>query len=90
LRLDAYQDRRSVDVDLLGGFGSRGFVGSFDELAVDEYRAGTDQCDQVRCVDRSPPVLRGLDELERRGQPGGPGSGPAGDDALLIGALLRL
>jgi hypothetical protein len=30
-----------VDVDLLGGFGSRGFVGSFDELAVDEYRAGS-------------------------------------------------
>ena len=32
-------------------------VGSFDELAVDECRAGTDERDQVWAVDRAPAVL---------------------------------
>ena len=36
-----------------------GFVGSFDELAVDEHRAGADKCDQVRGVHRAPAVLGG-------------------------------
>jgi hypothetical protein len=36
-------------------------VGSFDELAVDECGAGTDECDQVRAVDRAPTVLGGLE-----------------------------
>jgi hypothetical protein len=30
------------------------FVGSFDEFAVLELRAGADQGDQVGCVDRAP------------------------------------
>jgi hypothetical protein len=32
-----------VDGDLLSGFGLRGFVGSFDELAIDEHRVGADE-----------------------------------------------
>jgi hypothetical protein len=59
------QSSRLVDEDLLGGFGLRRFVGSFDELAVDEHRAGTHECNQMGCVDCSPAVLCGLDELER-------------------------
>jgi integrase/recombinase XerD len=57
-----------VDEDLLGGFRSRVFVGSFDELAGLEGRAGADECDQVGCVERAPAVLCGLDELERHCQ----------------------
>ena len=53
----------------LGGLGVRCLVGSFDELAVDERCAGPDERDQVWTVDGSPAVLRGLDELERHGQP---------------------
>jgi len=34
-----------------------GKSGSFDELAVLEYRAGTDQRDDVGCVDGPPPDL---------------------------------
>jgi len=45
------------------------FVGSFDEFAVDERRAGADERDQVGCVDRPPAVLGGFDELERHRQP---------------------
>ena len=30
-----------------------GFVGSFDELAVDEHRAGAYEGDEMRCVDRA-------------------------------------
>ncbi len=33
------------------------FVGSFDELAVLEYCAGTDRRDGVGCVDSPPPGL---------------------------------
>jgi hypothetical protein len=58
-----------VDEDLLGGFGLMGFVGSFDELAVDEHRAGADEGDQMRCVDRAPAVLRGLDKLSTVARP---------------------
>jgi hypothetical protein len=64
------QSSRPVDEDLLGGFGLRGFVGSFDELAVDEHRVGADERDQVWGVDRAPAVLCGLDQLERHRQPG--------------------
>jgi hypothetical protein len=46
-----------VDEDLLGGFGLMGFVGSFDELAVDEHGAGTHERNQVGRVDRPPAVL---------------------------------
>ena len=64
------QSSRPVDEDLLGGFRLRGFVGSFDEFAVDERGPGADEGDQVWAVDRAPAVLRGLDQLERHGQPG--------------------
>ena len=57
---------------LLGGFRLVVFVGSFDELAVDERGAGADERDQVWGVDRAPAVLGGLDELERHRQSGGP------------------
>ena len=71
-----------VDVDLLGGAVCSGFgrglgclgaargVGALDELAVAELRSGADERDQVRGVDTAPAGLRGLDELERHGQPG--------------------
>jgi hypothetical protein len=59
-----------VDEDLLGGFGLWCFAGSFDELAALERRAGADERDQMRAVDRAPAVLGGLDELERHRQPG--------------------
>ena len=50
------------------------FVGSFDELAVLEHRAGTYQYDEVGCVHGAPAVLGGLDELERHRDTGGPRS----------------
>jgi hypothetical protein len=40
------------------------FVGSFDEFAVLEPRAGADQGDQVGCVHGAPAVLGGFDEFE--------------------------
>jgi len=56
---------RPVDEDLLGG-GCRGVVvRSFDECAVLEAGAGSDEGDQVRGVDRAPAGLGGLDEFER-------------------------
>ncbi len=48
------------------------FAGLFDELAVFEAGAGADEGDEVGCVDGAPARLRGFDELERHGQPGGP------------------
>ncbi len=48
---------RPVDQDLLGGCGWGVLAGSFDELAVDEGRAGADQGDEVRRVDCAPAVL---------------------------------
>jgi integrase/recombinase XerD len=56
----------------LGGFRLGVLAGSFDQFPVDEGRSGADQGDEVRRVDRAPPVLCGLDELESHGQPGGP------------------
>jgi len=55
------------------------FVGSFDEFAVDEGRASTDESDQVGCVHRAPAGLGGLHELERHRDPGGPRAGAFGD-----------
>ncbi len=48
---------RPVDQDLLGGCGWGVLVRSFDELAVDEGRAGADQGHEVRRVDGTPAVL---------------------------------
>ena len=53
--------------------------GPFDEFAVDEGRAGTEQGDEVGSVDGAPAVLRCLDELERHRQPCGPRAGALGD-----------
>jgi integrase/recombinase XerD len=36
-----------------------------DEAAVFEAGAGADERDELRCVDRAPAVLGGLDEFER-------------------------
>jgi hypothetical protein len=63
------QQSRPVDEDLLGGFGLWVFVGSFDEPAVGEDRAGEDQGDQVWRVERTPAVLGGFDWLESHRQP---------------------
>ena len=72
-----------MDQDFLGGcLGSclSGLgVGSFDELAGFEARAGPDQGDQVRGVHGAPMGLCSLDELERHRQPGRAGARPAGD-----------
>ena len=73
-----------MDEDLLGGFGLVSFVGSFDELAVDEGGAGADERDQVWPVDRAPAVLGGLDQLERHGQPGRARAGALGDLAAVL------
>jgi hypothetical protein len=62
-RLGPYRWEReqlSIPVDqdfsggLLPGLVSARFVGSLDELAVLELRAGTDERDQVWCIDRAP------------------------------------
>ena len=67
-----------MDQDLLGDHDFLRFGGaagrSFDEFAVVERRTGTDEGDEVWCVHRSPPGLRGLDELERHRQTGGAGA----------------
>src|SRR5215813_11863329 len=54
-------------------------AGPFDELAVDEGCSGADQGDQVGCVDGTPAVLGGFDELERHGQARCPRAGALGD-----------
>ena len=54
-------------------------VGSFDPFAVGEGDAGTDEGDQVGCVDGAPPGLGGFDELERHRDAGGSGAGALGD-----------
>jgi hypothetical protein len=41
--------------------------------------AGSDQRDEVGRIDGSPPLLGGLDELERHRHAGGPGTGALGD-----------
>jgi hypothetical protein len=46
-------------------------VGSLDELASLELRAGADEGDQMWRVDRSPAGLGRLDQLERHRQAGG-------------------
>jgi hypothetical protein len=56
-----------------------GFVGSFDEDAVPERRAGSDQRDEVGGIDGTPAVLCRLEEFERQRDPGGPRAGPLGD-----------
>ncbi len=43
--------------------------GRFDEFALLEHHASTDQCDQERCVHGTPAALCGLDELERTTDP---------------------
>lgn len=48
-----------------------GFVGSFDESAVLELRAGSDEGDEVGCVHGAPAGLGGLDEFERHRDAGG-------------------
>ena len=54
-------------------------VGAFGEGAVLEPCAGADQRDLVGCVERTPPGLCGLDELQRHRDAGGAGAGPLGD-----------
>ena len=54
-RLHLKQQSRPVDEDLLSGLRLVVVVGSFDELAVEERRAGTHESDQVRAV--SPPPV---------------------------------
>jgi len=62
-------EQLSIPVDLLGGCRLGVLVGAFDELAGHERGAGADEGDEMRCVDRAPAVLRGLDELERHREP---------------------
>jgi hypothetical protein len=52
-----------------------GLVEAFDELASFECRAGSDEGDQVWCVDGAPARLGGLDELEGHGHAAGAGTG---------------
>jgi hypothetical protein len=80
-------------MDYVNGFGSIGGLWMKNFQAAAYWRrssgrstslpltngVGADECDQVGRVDHLPSVLRGLDELERDAQPGGSGSGAAGD-----------
>ena len=76
-----------MDQDLLGDHDFLRFGGaaggSFDEFAVVERRTGADEGDEVWCVHRSPPGLRGLDELERHRDTGGTGAAAFGDLAAV-------
>lgn len=47
----------------------RVFLGSFDESAGLEHRAGADEGHEMGCVHRAPAHLGGLDELEGHGEP---------------------
>lgn len=58
-------------------FGS--VVVSVDEDTFLEASSGADESDEVGCVDRTPPGLSGLDELERYRDPGRRGAGALGD-----------
>src|SRR6266545_2793174 len=86
-RSNAQPNRPSIDYatalrgdlgDVLAGLLVRCLVGSFDELAVLEPRAGPHQGDQVGTVDRPPAALGGLQQLEHHRQPGLPGARPLG------------
>lgn len=68
-----------MDEDLLGGLRIVPVGCLFDEFAVVECRSGSDEGDQLWCVDGSPPGLGGFDELERHGQTGGAGTGAVSD-----------
>ena len=71
------QDRRiGVSCDLLI---ASCFVGTFDQQALLEPGSAPDESDEVGCVDGTPPLLGGLDELERHRHAGRPRSGPLGD-----------
>ena len=54
-------------------------MGSLDECALLEAGSGAYQRDQVWGVDRAPPGLGGLDQLERHRDPGRARAGPLGD-----------
>src|SRR5256714_13874892 len=52
---------------------------AFDELPAGERGTGTDEGDEVGCVDRAPAGLGGFDELKRHREAGGLGAGPFSD-----------
>jgi len=52
------------------------FVVSFDQDAVGKGRAGADECDELGCVDGTPPGLRVLDELDALAIPAARDPGP--------------
>uniref|UniRef100_UPI00403FD2A4 hypothetical protein n=1 Tax=Streptomyces sp. DG1A-41 TaxID=3125779 RepID=UPI00403FD2A4 len=54
-------------------------LGAFYEVAALEAGSGPDKRDEVGCVDRSPPLLGGLDELEDHGEGGRRAAGALGD-----------
>ena len=56
-----------------------GLVGSLGEFALLELGSGSDESDQVRRVDRAPPVLCGLDQLEGHRDARGARTGAFGD-----------
>src|SRR6516225_152688 len=71
----------SGDVGYAGlGWSGRGDVdGAFEQFALVEHGAGTDEGDQVRRVHHAPAGLRGLDQLVGHGDTGGAGTGALGD-----------
>ena len=54
-------------------------VGSFDHHPLVEDGAGADEGDEVRCVERPPPLLSGFDEFEGHSEASGPRPGSFGD-----------
>lgn len=69
-------DLRSGALRLGGGFGRGDVGGPFEEFSFVEHRAGADQGDQVRGVDRPPTGLCGVDQLVGHGNTGRPGPRP--------------
>ena len=67
---------RPVDRTHLGGFLSGVFTGSFDEFPVNEYRADTDQRDEVGCVHGTPPVCADSMSLNAIARPAPGSRGP--------------
>lgn len=67
----------SADQDHLSGRLVRGLLlAAFDEFAVFELRAGSDERDQVRCIHRAPAGLCGLDSLKAIATPAAREPGP--------------
>jgi hypothetical protein len=77
IRRRGEQLSRPVDENLLSGFQLGAIAGPFDDFAADESRSGTDQGDEVRCVDRRQRSRADWMSLNVVASPAGPRAGQA-------------